>query len=75
MNDHIAFPSFRHEDNNPDCPCNECIHAALVACDWCGAVHPLALMEPEEGDEWICRKCHERDLKIHGPIGVREPNP
>ena len=66
MIDYAIFPSFRHEEGNPNCPCNDCTFVAPKACDWCGSVHPLAEMEPEEAGEWICRDCLDRDIKTNG---------
>lgn len=60
--DFPVFPSFAHEEGNPNCPCNECSFARLKACDWCGKESPIGEMEPEEAGEWICRECFDRDL-------------
>ena len=39
----------------------------VTVCDWCGQESDTLI--PEEGDEWICQDCLEKDIKENGHIG------
>lgn len=39
-------------------------------CSWCDQPMTPEEAEPEEGGEWICRKCFDRDMELYGPHGT-----